>query len=162
MNQVPQKLISSIAFLKSSQFGLSMNLLNTPCQGFVVQMMKILRTILWKNALNWLTWFSEFSSFWQPTLDMGVFISFMRSPDCEDFKNSTEEVNFWGTWFTPLFKKNEMDKTLGNGLSMSDTDPLNHKWLDFTISLGLALHQFQNKLLLITEEILKLFQRGDI
>ena len=32
------------------------------------------------------------------------------------------------------FKKPEMDKTLKNGLSMSETDPLNHKWLDFAIS----------------------------
>ena len=43
------------------------------------------------------------------------------------------------------FKKPEMDKTLKNGLSMSETDPLNHKWLDFAIQLGLALHQFQKK-----------------
>ena len=31
------------------------------------------------------------------------------------------------------FKKPEMDKTLRNGLSMIETDPLNHKWLDFAI-----------------------------
>ena len=37
----------------------------------------------------------------------------------------------WGAWMT--FKKPEMDKTLRNGLSMSETDPLNHKWLDFAI-----------------------------
>ena len=36
-----------------------------------------------------------------------------------------------GAWMT--FKKPEMDKTLKNGLSMSETDPLNHKWLDFAI-----------------------------
>jgi hypothetical protein len=56
---------------------------------------------------------------------------------------------FWGVlgaWMT--FKKPEMDKTLRNGLSMIETDPLNHKWLDFAILLGLALHQFQKKLLL--------------
>ena len=28
------------------------------------------------------------------------------------------------------FNKPEMDKTLKNGLSMIETDPLNHKWLD--------------------------------
>ena len=46
------------------------------------------------------------------------------------------------------FKKPEMDKTLRNGLSMIETEPLNHKWLDFVIKLGLALHQFQKNLLL--------------
>ena len=34
-------------------------------------------------------------------------------------------------WMT--FKKPKMDKTLKNGLSMSETDPLNHKKLDFAI-----------------------------
>ena len=60
-----------------------------------------------------------------------------------------EKTLFWGVlgaWMT--FKKPEMDKTLRNGLSMIETDPLNHKWLDFTIQLGLTLHQFQKKLLL--------------
>jgi hypothetical protein len=45
-----------------------------------------------------------------------------------------EKTLFWGVlgaWMT--FKKPEMDKTLRNGLSMSETDPLNHKWLDFAI-----------------------------
>ena len=36
-----------------------------------------------------------------------------------------------GAWMT--FKKAEMAKTLNNGLSMSKTDPFNHKWLDFAI-----------------------------
>jgi hypothetical protein len=31
------------------------------------------------------------------------------------------------------FKKPEMDKTLRNGLSMIEMDPLNQKWLDFAI-----------------------------
>ena len=60
-----------------------------------------------------------------------------------------EKTLFWGVlgaWMT--FKKPEMDKTLWNGLSMIETDPLNHKWLDFVIQSGLALHQFQKKLLL--------------
>ncbi len=38
---------------------------------------------------------------------------------------------FWGAWMT--FKMAEMAKTLGNGLSMIKTKPLNHKWLDFAI-----------------------------
>jgi hypothetical protein len=45
-----------------------------------------------------------------------------------------EKTLFWGVlgaWMT--FKKPEMDKTLRNGLSMIETDPLNHKWLDFAI-----------------------------
>ena len=41
--------------------------------------------------------FSGFSSFGQLTLGMGVFRRFMGSPDCEDFKNTIEEVNFRGT-----------------------------------------------------------------
>ena len=36
-----------------------------------------------------------------------------------------------------------MNKTRKNGLSMSEMNPLNQKWLDFVIQLGLALHQFQ-------------------
>jgi len=48
-----------------------------------------------------------------------------------------------GTWMT--FKKDEMAKTLGNGLRMIETHPLNHKWLDFAIYLGLSLHRFQKK-----------------
>ena len=56
------------------------------------------------------------------------------------------------------FKKPEMDKTLRNGLRMSEMDPLNHKWLDFTIQLGLALHQFKKKLLLSKNSVVsKLF-----
>ena len=47
----------------------------------------------------------------------------MGSPDCKDLKNAM------GAWMA--FKKPEMDKTLRNGLSMSETEPLNHKWLDF-------------------------------
>ena len=43
------------------------------------------------------------------------------------------------------FKKAEMAKTLKNELIISETNPLNHKWLDFDIQLGLALHQFQKK-----------------
>ena len=57
---------------------------------------------------------------------MGVFIRFMGSPDYKYL--------FWGilgAWMT--FKKPDVDKTLKNGLSVSETDPLNHKWLDFAI-----------------------------
>ena len=46
------------------------------------------------------------------------------------------------------FKKPEMEKTLRNGLIMSEMDPLNHIQLDFAIQSGLPLRQFQRKLLL--------------
>ena len=46
------------------------------------------------------------------------------------------------------FKKAEMAKTLRNGLSMVEMNPLNHNWSHFVILLGLTLHQFQKKLLL--------------
>ena len=46
------------------------------------------------------------------------------------------------------FKKAETAKTLRNGLSVIETNPLNHNWLDFANQLGLALHQFQKNLLL--------------
>jgi hypothetical protein len=73
---------------------------------------------------------------------MGEFNRFMGSPDCKNLNmlwrklifGVLEKTLFWGVlgaWMT--FKKPEMDKTLRNGLSMSETDPLNHKWLDFAI-----------------------------
>ena len=51
-----------------------------------------------------------------------------------------------GAWMT--FKKAEMAKTLRNGLSMIETNPLNHIWSDLVILLGLSLNRFQKKLLL--------------
>ena len=36
-----------------------------------------------------------------------------------------------------------MAKTLKNGLSMIETNPLNHNWSDFAIQSGWALHQFK-------------------
>ena len=46
------------------------------------------------------------------------------------------------------FKKAEMAKTLKNGLSMIETNSLNHNWYHFVILSGLTLQQFQQKLLL--------------
>ena len=46
------------------------------------------------------------------------------------------------------FKKADMAKTLKIRFSMIETNPLNHKWLDFVILTGLALHQFQTNWLL--------------
>ena len=43
------------------------------------------------------------------------------------------------------FKKAEMAKTLKNGLSMIETNPLNHNWSHFVILSGLTLHQYQKK-----------------
>ena len=51
-----------------------------------------------------------------------------------------------GAWMT--FKKADMAKTLKTRFSMIETNPLNHKWLDFVILTGLALHQFQTNWLL--------------
>ena len=80
----------------------------------------------------------------------------MGSLDCKDLKKCIWEVYFQvrlpeipsllgvlGAWMT--FKKAEMAKTLRNGLSMIETNPLNH---NFVILSGLTLHQFQKKLLL--------------
>jgi hypothetical protein len=75
-----------------------------------------------------LTWFSGFSTFGQVTLDLGVFIRSMGSPNCEDMKFAMYEVYFIGTCFTPFFggfgawiisKEAEMAKTLRSGFSMS-------------------------------------------
>ena len=52
-------------------------------------------------------------------------------------------LGFLGAWMT--FKKAEMAKTLRNGLSMIETNPLNHNWSHFIILSGLTLHQFQKK-----------------
>ena len=46
------------------------------------------------------------------------------------------------------FKKADMAKTLKIRFSMIEMNPLNHKWLDFVILTGFALHQFQKKWLL--------------
>ena len=69
---------------------------------------------------------------------MGVFIYLMGSPDCKDLKKYMWEGYFraeiphlLGAWMT--FKKAEIAKTLRNGLSMIETNPLNHNWLDFAI-----------------------------
>ena len=73
---------------------------------------------------------------------MRVFIYLMGSPECEDLKNICRKIIFGvpeippllgvlGAWMT--FKKAEMAKTLRNGLSMIETNPLNHNWLDFVI-----------------------------
>ena len=66
---------------------------------------------------------------------MGVFIRSMGSPDCKDIEIAIGEVLgvLRGLWAWMTFKKAEMDKTLRNGLSISETDLLNHKWLDFAI-----------------------------
>ena len=52
------------------------------------------------------------------------------------------------------FKKAEMAKTLRNGLSMIETNPLNHIWSDLVILLGLSLNRFQKKLLLSVKQLL--------
>ena len=59
-----------------------------------------------------------------------------------------------GAWMT--FKKADMAKTLKIRFSMIETNPLNHKWLDFVILTGLALHQFQTNWLLRKDQIVHL------
>ena len=58
--------------------------------------------------------------------------------NCEDIKisilvipDSPPLLGVLGAGMT--FKKTEMVETLSNGLCMSETDRLNHKWLDFAI-----------------------------
>ena len=54
------------------------------------------------------------------------------------------------------FKKLEVDKTLRNGLFMSEMDPLNHKWLDFAGTViapvskktAVKMRKFNNKQLI--------------
>ena len=90
---------------------------------------------------------------------MRVFIYLMGSPYCKDLKKymwegyfrSTWNGGVFGAWMT--FKKAEMAKTFKNGLSMIETNPLNHSWSDFPILSGLTLHQFQKKLLLSTDSL---------
>ena len=84
---------------------------------------------------------------------MRVFIYLMGSPDCEDLKiyiwgkvifgvpEMPPLLGVLGAWMT--FKKAEMAKTLRNGLSMIETNPLNHIWSDLVILLGLSLNRFQ-------------------
>ena len=95
--QVPRKLTSSIAFFKSLQSGLPMNLKNTPMPRISYPQKenpekKKLKKKSQKFFLNF--FFSGFLSFRQLTLGMRVFIRFMGSPDCKDLKNTMEEVNF--------------------------------------------------------------------
>ena len=68
--------------------------------------------------------------------DISAFLKVIHAPK-NRIKGEVPLPNshlFWGVlgaWMT--FKKPEMDKTLRNGLSMSEMDPFNHKWLDFVI-----------------------------
>ena len=50
---------------------------------------------IFENFLK--NFFSEFSLLGQETLDMGVFIYLMGSPDCKDLKKYMWEGYFWGT-----------------------------------------------------------------
>ena len=52
---------------------------------------KFFSKFFWKN------FFSGFSLLGQETLDMGVFIYLMGSPDCEDLKKYMWEGYFLGT-----------------------------------------------------------------
>ena len=65
---------------------------------------------------------------------------------CEKVIFGVPEIGGLGAWMT--FKKAEMAKTLKNGLSMIETNLLNHNSLNFAILLGLTLQQFKKKVLL--------------
>ena len=53
------------------------------------------------------------------------------SPFSSYVPDSPSLLGVWGV--DVLFKKAEMEKNLRTGLSLCETDPLNHKWLDFAI-----------------------------
>ena len=106
VNQVPQKLTSPIAFYKSLQSGLAMDLINTPMPRVSClndenpEKKKLKKKNLKKKISKFFFskfFFSGFLSVRQPTLGMGVFIRSMASPNCKDLKNAMEEVNFRGT-----------------------------------------------------------------
>ena len=107
-----------------------------------------------ENAKNWSAWFSRFSTFRQLTLDIGVFIRSMESPDCEDIKIAMQEVPFCSTWFTPSFggfwghrwPLERLKKKLRNWLSLSETDPLNYKRLDFRDLVGVGIAPVSKKI----------------
>ena len=55
----------------------------------------------------------------------------LRGYECAKVVFRVPTFGGFGAWMT--FKKAEMAKTLRNGLSMLETNLLNHKWLDFVI-----------------------------
>ena len=75
-------------------------------------------------------------------LTWGGLYNFWEVPIARIWKNICGKVIFGvpeipplfevlGAWMT--FKKAEIAKTLRNGLSMIEMNPLNHNWLDFAI-----------------------------
>ena len=74
-----------------------------PCQGFLVQVMKILSKFFSKIfQKNFFKKFSKkkisgFSLLEQETFDMRVFIYLLGSPTCKDLKKYMWEVYFRGT-----------------------------------------------------------------
>ena len=68
------------------EFSLVVNV-TTPCDSTFTKNPNyciLLYTLYTKDGQNRLAWFSGFSTFGQPTLDMGVFIRSMGNPDCKD------------------------------------------------------------------------------
>ena len=82
---------------------------------------------------------SQFRGF-QKTYVGRLFSGYLKYPLSRGF------LRVLGVWMT--FKKADMAKTLKTRFSMIETNPLNHKWLDFVILTGLTLHQFQTNWLL--------------
>ena len=122
-------------------------ILNAFLRGFAIS--AFLKVIYFEKKKKKKIWnfieifFSEFSLLGQEILDMGVFmeVSIVRI-----WKHICRKIIFGvpavlGAWMT--FNKAEIAKTLRNGLSMIETNSLNHYWLDFVILLGLVLHQLK-------------------
>ena len=123
-----------------------------PEKNFFVNFSKI---FFFKNFQNF--FFQDFHYLVKKPLTWGCLYTLWKVPIARIWKNICGKVIFGvpeippllgilGAWMT--FKKAEMAKTLRNGLSMIEMNPLNHNWSHFVILLGLTLHQFQKKLLL--------------
>ena len=123
------------------------------------KILKIFLKIEKKNFLKnfWNFFFQDFQYLVKKPLTWGCLYNLWEVPIARIWKYICGKVIFGvpemppllgvlGAWMT--FKKAEMAKTLRNGLSMIETNPLNHIWSDLVILLGLSLNRFQKKLLL--------------
>ena len=110
--QVPRKLTSSIAFFKSLQSGLPINLINTPMSRVSCPKEENpeKKNFEKKNFFWFIFWiFFFFKIFflriffiWTNNSWHGGVYKVYGKSRLQGFKNAMEEVNFWSTWFTPL------------------------------------------------------------
>ena len=114
--------------------------------------LKIEKKKILKNFWNF--FFQDFQYLVKKPLTWGCLYNLWEVPIARIWKYICGKVIFGvpemppllgvlGAWMT--FKKAEMAKTLRNGLSMIETNPLNHIWSDLVILLGLSLNRFQKK-----------------